>query len=108
MPFSVMVDLLKILLPTCVAAIFGWVLLRRLEEVKSEAASYSDFSRKWAELFFDASSAFMVSVERLQTFCYLLTGSKNPMGKEGMEWSEQANAIVPVILENYFRIQRLI
>ena len=36
-PFAVF-ELVKILLPTAVAAVFGWLLLRRVEGGKSEAA----------------------------------------------------------------------
>ena len=38
----------NVLLPTSVGAIVGWLLLRKLEDAKSEAARYSEFNRKWA------------------------------------------------------------
>lgn len=105
-PFAVF-ELVKILLPTGVAAVFGWLLLRRLEEVKSEVARYSDFSRKWAELFFDASNAFMVSVERLMTIYRFLSDAADPNDQVGMDRQLQANALLPTLVEYYFRIQRL-
>jgi len=40
-PFAVF-ELVKILLPTGVAAVFGWLLLRRPEEVKPEVARRCD------------------------------------------------------------------
>jgi hypothetical protein len=106
MPPHALFEFVKILLPTGVAAAFGWLLLRRLEEVKSEVARYSDFSRKWAELFFDASNAFMVSVERLITLYAFLTRA-NPNDEAGMEHQHKANALLPELHENYLRIQRL-
>ncbi len=100
--------LLPSLLPTIVAAAFGYFLLRRLEEIKSEVARHSDFSRKWAELFFDASNAFMISVERIMALFSLLTISKNPNDEAGTEWAKQANSLYPALVENNFRIQRLV
>jgi hypothetical protein len=105
-PFAVF-ELVKILLPTGVAAVFGWLLLRRLEEVRSEVARYSDFSRKWAGLFFDASHTFMVSVERLMTLYHFLSDAADPNDQLGMERQRQANALLPALVEEYFRIQRL-
>jgi hypothetical protein len=98
----------RILLPTCVGAAFGWLLLRRLEEVKSEVVRYSDFGRKWAELFFDASNTFMVSVERLMAFYSLLSTMAAPNDQWGMGLQRQANDLLPVLRENFFRIQRLV
>lgn len=98
---------MKILLPTGVAAVIGWLLLQRLEEVRSEVARRSDFSRRWADLFFDASHTFMVSVERLMTLYHFLSNSADPNDQQGMEWQRQANALLPGLVENYFRIQRL-
>jgi hypothetical protein len=108
MPRHDFFEFVKILLPTGVAAAFGWLLLRRLEEVKSEVARYSDFSRKWAELFFDASNAFMVSVERLITLYTFLSNVANPNDEVGMERQHKANALLPELHENYLRIQRLV
>ncbi len=112
MLFCILIKMAKILLPsllpTIVAAAFGYFLLRRLEEIKSEVARHSDFSRKWAELFFDASNAFMTSVERLMALFSVLAWSKDPNNEAGTEWAKQANALYPALVENYFRIRRLV
>jgi hypothetical protein len=71
-------EFVKILLPSAVAAVIGFMLLRRLEEVKSEVARRSDFNRKWAELFFEASNTFMVSVERLLALVSVFATAPNP------------------------------
>jgi hypothetical protein len=105
-PFSVP-ELVKILLPSCVAGAIGWLLLRRLEEIKSEVVRYSDFSRKWAELFFDASNAFMITVERYMTIFHFLAHAADPNDQAGMAWQQQANALLPALVENHYRIQRL-
>jgi hypothetical protein len=105
-PFAAF-ELVKILLPTGVAAVLGGLLLRRLEQVKLEVARRSDFSRRWADLFFDASHTFMVSVERLMTFYHLISGAADQNDQQSTEWALQANALHPVLIENYFRIQRL-
>jgi len=101
-PFAVF-ELVKILL----AALLGLLLFRRLEQVKSQVARRSDFSSKWADLFFDASHTFMVSVERLMTFYHLISGAVDQNDQQSNEWARQANAEHPVLVENYFRIQRL-
>ena len=87
-PFAVF-ELAKILLPTGIAAVFGWLLVKRLEGVKSEVARYSDFSQKWAELFFDASHTFMVLVERLITLYSFLTIAANPNDETGIERAQR-------------------
>jgi hypothetical protein len=104
----VFVEWLKILLPTGAGVLLGWLLLRRLEEVKSEVARRSDYSRQWADLFFETSHTFIVSVERLMTFYQFLSNAADPNDRQGMEWQQQANALLPVLLEHYFRIQRLV
>ena len=101
-------DLVKLLLPSCVAIALGWLLLRRLEEVTSEVVRYSDFSRKWAELFFDTCNAFMESVERLMTMYHFLSHAKDPNDGVGMEWQRKANEQLPALVETHFRIQRLV
>jgi hypothetical protein len=105
-PFATF-ELVKILLPTGVAAVFGWLLLRRLEEVKSEVARRSDYSRRWADLFFDASHTYMVSLERLLTLYYFLSNAADPNDEQGTNWALEANSLLPVLFENYVRIKRL-
>jgi hypothetical protein len=101
-------ELVKLLLPSCVAIALGCLLLRRLEEVKSEVVRYSDFSRKWAELFFDTCNAFMESVERLMTMYHFLSHAADPNDEAGMAWQRQANEQLPALIESHFRIQRLV
>ncbi len=103
-----LLDLTKILLPTGVAAVIGLLLLRKLEHVKSEVARYSDFNRRWADLFFDSSNTFMVSVERLLALYELLSADPDPNGQSGSELQRQANDLLLVLVENRFRIQRLV
>jgi hypothetical protein len=86
----------------------GLLLLRRLEQVKSEVVRYSDFNRRWAELFFDSSNTFMVSVERLLALYCLLSNAPDPNDQLGLERQRQANDLLPVLAENRFRIQRLV
>ena len=93
-PFAVF-ELVKIVLPTSAAVILGWLLLRRLEEVKSEVARRSGYSQRWADLFFDAAHTFMVSVERLLSLYYFLSNAADPNDQQGMEWQRQANALLP-------------
>ncbi|MGO9230891.1 MAG: hypothetical protein ACLQKA_17005 [Bryobacteraceae bacterium] len=105
-PFATF-ELVKILLPTGVAAVFGWMLLRRLEEVESEVARRSDYSRRWADLFFDASHTYMVPLERLLTLYHFLAHAADPNKEQGTKWAVEANALLPVLFENSLRIQRL-
>lgn len=105
-PFAVF-ELVKILLPTSVAAVVGLLLLRRLEQVKSEVARRSDYSRRWADLFFDASHAYMVALESLMTRYHFISHLADQNDEQGTQWGLEANALLPVHLENYYRIQRL-
>jgi hypothetical protein len=91
----------------CSLVVLGWLFLRRLEQIKLEVARRSDFSQKWAALFFDASNAFMASVERLMTCLVFIVNTKDPNGLEGTEWQRNLNATLPVLVENHYRIQRL-
>jgi len=105
-PFAVF-EMVKILLPTGVAAVLGMLLLRRLEQVKSEVARRSDYSRRWADLFFDASHAYMVALERLMTLYHFISHLADQNDEQGTQWGREANALLPEIFENYLRIQRL-
>jgi hypothetical protein len=105
-PFAAF-ELVKTLLPTGVAAVFGWLLLRRLEGAKSEVARYSDFSQRWAGLFFEASHTFMVSIERVMALFVFLTIAVDPNDEAGTEHARKINALMPELYENYFRITRL-
>ena len=107
-PSAAVLELAKILLPTGVAAMIGLLLLRKLEQVKSEVARHSDFNRRWADLFFDSSNTFMVSVERLLALYWLLGDAPDPNDQSGTELQRQANALLPILVENRFRIQRLV
>ncbi len=104
---SATLGFIEVLLPTCVAAILGGLLLKRTEEIKSAVARRSDFSQKWADLFFDASNEFMVSVEHWMACLIMLVNSTEPNGPRGMELQDQVNATVAAILENRYRVQRL-
>jgi hypothetical protein len=74
--FSVVIDLIKSLLPSILLALFGLLLLRKLEEIKTNVARHSDFSQKWAALFFDAANAFMSSAEYILSRLIFLVSSK--------------------------------
>lgn len=107
MQFSAIIELIKSFLPSILVALFGWLLLGRLEEIKSEVARRSDFNQKWAGLFFDASNAFMVAVEHLMTSFVFLTDAAKPNDSQGMIHQHEVIETLPVILENLYRIQRL-
>lgn len=106
MQFNQIIEIAKVALE-CLLAILGWIFLRRLEQIKSEVARRSDFNQKWADLLFDASNAFMISVERLLACLVLTTSRKDPNDPEGVKLQEQINALLFVFLENRYRIQRL-
>ena len=100
-------ELVKILLPTLVAVGIGLLLLRRMEQVKFEVARRSDYSRRWADLFFDASHAYMVALERLMTRYHFISHLVDQNDEQGTQWGREANALLPELFENYLRIQRL-
>lgn len=91
----------------CLIVVLGWIFLRRLEQIKSEVARHSDFNQKWADLFFEASNAIMVSVEHIMTYAFLVTGDKDGNSPQKMEWQQEMNKALDVFLENQYRIQRL-
>lgn len=107
MPPFAWFELVKILLPNGIAAGLGWLLLRRLEQVKSEVARRSDYSSRWADLSFDASHAYMVALERWMTLIHFICDAAEPNGEQGMKWQVQANALLLELVENYYRIERL-
>jgi hypothetical protein len=102
-----MIDLTKSLLPSVLVALFGLLLLRKLEEIKSDVARRSDFNQKWAALFFDASNALMVSVEHIMTYAFLLICDKDEKSPKRLEWQEEMNNALDVLVENRYRIDRL-
>lgn len=106
MIFSVVIDLIKSLLPSILLALFGLLLLRKLEEIKTNVARHSDFSQKWAALFFDAANAFMSSAEYILSRLIFLVSSKGVNDKQGHELAQKINSELHVLLENRFRIQR--
>ncbi len=105
---SAVLEFAKVLVPTCVGAVIGLLLLRRLEQVKAEVVRHSDFNRRWAELFFDSSNTFMVSVERLLALYCLLTVAQDPNDQLGLGRQGQVNELLPVLAEHRFRILRLV
>jgi hypothetical protein len=104
---SAIIDLAKSLLPSVIVALIGMLLLRRLEGIKSEVSRRSDFNQKWADLFFDASNALMVSVEHIMTYAFLLVSDKNENSPKRIEWQQQMNEALNVLVENGYRIDRL-
>ena len=66
-----------------VLAIFGLLLLRKIESVKATVAKQSGFQTKWAEVFFDCCQEFMKAVERDLSLWQCLAGLKNADDKFG-------------------------
>jgi hypothetical protein len=106
MQFSQIIELVKIVLE-CLIVGLGWVFVRRLEQIKSEVARHSDFSRKWADLFFDTANALMISVERIVTYASLITSDKDGRSPNSAEWGKQMSNAFEVFVENKYRISRL-
>jgi hypothetical protein len=91
----------------CLLVALGWFFLRRLEQIKLEVARHSDFNQKWADLFFNASNALMVSVEHIMTYAFLLISDKDEKSPKRIEWQEEMNKALDVLVENRYRIDRL-
>ena len=106
MQFSQIIEVVKIVLE-CLIVGLGWVFVRRLEQIKSEVASHSDFNQKWADLFFNASNALMVSVEHIMTYAFLLISDKDEKSPKRTEWQEEMNKALDMLVENRYRIDRL-
>ena len=66
-----------------IVAIFGTLLLRRIESVKAEVAKQSEFDKKWAEQFFGCCQEFMNSIERELAILNFLQGLENPNDEFG-------------------------
>jgi hypothetical protein len=75
--------------------------------VKSEVTGRSDFNRRWADLFFEASNTFMVAVERILALVFVLAQAKDPNNQAGTEMQGRVNDLFPVMIENRLRLQRL-
>ena len=107
MQFSTTIELIKILSPSIVVALIGWLLLRRLEEIKAEVTRRSDFNQKWADLLFDATNALMVAGERIMTYAFLVISDHDQKSSRRAEWTEEMNNALEIFLENRYRISRL-
>ena len=104
--FNQIIEIAKIALE-CLLVVLGWFFLRRLEQIKLEVARHSDFSQKWADLFFDAANALMISVEHIMTYAFLLISDINESSPKRMEWQEEMNKALDILVENRYRIGRL-
>lgn len=103
MQFSQIIEIVKIVLE-CLIVGLGWVFVRRLEQIKSEVGRHSDFNQKWADLFFNASNALMVSVEHIMTYAFLLISDKDEKSPKRTEWQEEMNKALDILVENRYRI----
>lgn len=108
MPAKTWIEIASFVLPTSAAVLIGWIFLRRLEEVKAEVVRYSDFNRKWADLFFNASNAYMESIERVLTNYQFLSGSHDPNDEWETALVRETKELLPKVWENYNRILRLV
>lgn len=86
-------------------AIFGILLLRRIEGVKALVAKKSEFEKRWAEEFFGCCQRFMQALERqLALLTVLSRGSGTE--KFAAEVKEEIYHLVPTLSELELRIRR--
>lgn len=91
-----------------VVAIFGLLLLRRIESVKAIVAKQSGFQTKWAELFFDCCQEFMKTLERDLSLWQCLSKLEKPNDEFGSNLQCQISQLNVVIPELELRIRRCV
>ncbi len=89
-------------------AIFGILLLRRIEAIKSEVANKSEFHKKWAEEFFQCCQKFMRALERDLALLTVLAGLESPNDGLGIELQKEVHRLHPILSELELRIRRSI
>lgn len=101
---ELLLELAKVLATPIVVGIFGLLLLRRIEGIKSEVAKQSDFHKKWAEQFFGCCQEFMQALERqLSVLSFVV---KNPNSEVASELLKELNFLNITIAELQVRIRR--
>ena len=87
-------------------ALFGVLLLRRIEDVKALVAKRSEFQRMWAEEFFSCCQAFMQALERDLALLTVLGGLQDQNGKVSTDLREEVWRLHPTLTELELRIRR--
>lgn len=98
-------EVVKVLATPVVVGIFGLLLLRRIEGIKSEVAKQSDFHKKWAEQFFGCCQEFMSAIERQLSILVCLAGMKSN-DELANELSKESKCLSITIIELETRIAR--
>lgn len=104
------VKLLSSFATPIVVAVFGILVLRRIEGVKAAVARQSDFQSKWADQFFESCQDFLRAVER--ELAALTSLCKLPVLEQhdglGQELQKEISRLHPKIMELELRIRRCV
>ena len=101
------VDLLAKLALPVVLVWAALLLTRTIEERKLAAGRKSDMTKKWAEEFVAASSAFMSSTERYAAVLFYVIRMQDPNNSLGTAMQNELNALMVQQGELGMRIKRL-
>jgi len=87
-------------------AVFGILVLRRIEGVKAFFAKQSEFEKRWAEEFFDCCQGFMQALERDLTLLTALPGMQEGNEKVRAEAHDEVWRLNVTLAELELRIRR--
>jgi hypothetical protein len=86
--------------------LFGFLLLRRTEGIKTKAARHSEYVTKHAEYFFETYQQFLETVERLLAAANLVSGLPDQKSRLAAELTKEIERLYPNVSELELRIRR--
>jgi hypothetical protein len=95
----------KLAIPFVLAGV-GLKLVRSMEAAKAEVSRASDFSKKWADAFFDASNQYLNTTERYAAILNFLQSLSNPNTPFGTKLQEEASEYNVRLGELGLRVER--
>ncbi|MFA6279456.1 MAG: hypothetical protein WC612_01505 [Bdellovibrionales bacterium] len=94
------------ILTPCLIALFGFVLLRHVEGIKTKAVRESDYLVKHADYFLTAAQEFLVVHEKALALCSLLSDGVNLGEDIKNTLSEKLKLLLEPMLEIELRLRR--
>jgi len=95
----------KLAIPFILAYV-GVLLVRSIETAKAEVTRASDFSKKWADAFFDVSNEFLQTAERYAAILNYLQSMSDPNSPFGTKLQEEASEYNVRLGELGLRVER--
>ncbi len=88
--------------------VFGILILRKTESIKTQIERQSHFTKRWADLFFETCHEFMNSVERVMALLNSIQQLEDPNNERGTRYQNECSDLFPKIAELELKIRRMI